>query len=196
MWSSGDVIVRREVLHGRPWTGMAVRVVEDRDDLLATYTPEGTPFGFPEHPFGPHPYHGKEAWHGHGVLALQRPGEAHSILVFWRGPEREFAGWYVNLQDPFRHTPIGIDTLDHVLDIWIPARGRWRWKDREGLEESVRAGRFTPEQAAAIRAEGERVAGELDAGRRWWDGGWAAWTPDRSWTPEPLPEGWDAVLSR
>jgi hypothetical protein len=99
----------------------------------------------------------------------------------------------VNLQAPFERTPIGYDTLDHELDIWIPAGGAWRWKDRERVEASIAAGRYTPEEGAAIFAEGERVARELDAGRRWWDDSWATWEPDPSWTPQPLPEGWDAV---
>ena len=42
--------------------------------------------------------------------------------------------------------------------------------------ERVREGRFTPEQVAAVRAEGQRVAAELDAGRRWWDPAWATWS--------------------
>ncbi|HEY2327776.1 MAG TPA: hypothetical protein VGH52_09855, partial [Gaiellaceae bacterium] len=63
------------------------------------------------------------------------------------------------------------------LDIWIPAGERWEWKDDELLEERVREGRFSPEQVKAIRAEGRRIARELDAGRRWWDDGWANWSP-------------------
>jgi hypothetical protein len=193
MWSSGEVIVRREMLHGRPWFGNTVRVVADEDGLLATYIESGAPFAFPEHPSGVHPWAGKTAWHGHGVLQLQRPGEAHAIMVFWSGPNRDFAGWYVNLQAPFTRTPIGYDTQDHELDIWIPAGGAWEWKDRDKLERDVHDGRFTRAEADAIVAEGERVAAELDAGRRWWSNEWASWTPDPSWVPQPLPEDWDAL---
>jgi hypothetical protein len=91
MWSEGDVILRREVLNdGRPWVEHPVVVVRDEPDLLATYTAEGTPFTFPPGEFptpdGRHPWHGRRCWHGHGVLMLQRPGEAHAIWVFWQGP--------------------------------------------------------------------------------------------------------------
>ena len=112
---------------------------------------------------------------------LQRPGEAHAIWVFWRGPRRTFAGWYVNLQEPFRRTEAGYDTQDLELDIWVPAGGGWRWKDAELLERRVAEGRFTRTEAEAIWAEGRRVAAELDAGRRWWDEGWATWQPDPTW---------------
>ena len=103
-WSPGQVIVRREVLNdGRAWLEAAAIVVEDTPELLASYIPEGSPFRFPAGDWptrnGLHPWHGKERWHGHGVLMLQRPGESYAIWVFWFRPEREFRGWYVNLQE-------------------------------------------------------------------------------------------------
>jgi hypothetical protein len=102
VWAAGDVILRREVLNdGRAWVEIPVVVVRDEPELLATYIPEGTPFRFPDGdwptPTGVHPWHGRKRWQGHGVLMLQRPGEAHAIWVFWHGPERAFRGWYVNL---------------------------------------------------------------------------------------------------
>jgi hypothetical protein len=189
MWNAGDVVVRREVLNdGRAWLEAPVIVVRDDDELLATFIAEGAPFRFPAGPWpapgGRHPWHGKERWHGHGVLMLQRPGEAHAVWLFWRGRERTFAGWYVNIQEPFRRTADGYDTQDLELDIWIPLDRPWEWKDEELLAQRVREGRFTDDQVAEIRAEGERIARELDAGRRWWDQTWAAWAPDPSW-PTP-----------
>ena len=190
MWSEGDVVTRREVLNdGRAWLESPVIVVRDEDDLLATYLAGDAPLRFPDGPWptpnGLHPWHGKTRWRGHGVLMLQRPGEMHAVWVFWRGRERTFAGWYVNFQDPFRRGPDGYDTQDLELDIWIPDGGSWRWKDAELVDERVREGRLTPAQAAAVRAEGERVAAELDAGRRWWSDAWAGWRPDPAW---PAPE--------
>ena len=44
-----------------------------------------------------------------------------------------------------------------------------------------------------IRAEGDRIAGLLDAGELWWDKAWADWTPDASWQPRDVPEGWASV---
>jgi hypothetical protein len=118
---------------------------------------------------------------GHGLLMLQRPGDAYAIWLFWHGPDREFRGWYVNLQEPFRRTAEGYDTQDLELDIWLPLDAPWEWKDDELLEQRVRDGRFTSAQVAAIRAEGARIAADLDEGRRWWSGAWASWTPDPVW---------------
>jgi hypothetical protein len=189
MWTAGQIVIRREVLNdGRAWLEVPVIVVHDDDQLLATFIAEGAPFRFPPGPWpaahGRHPWHGKQRWHGHGVLMLQRPGEAHAIWLFWRGAQRSFAGWYVNIQEPFRRTPGGYDTQDLELDIWVPLDRRWEWKDEELLQQRVDEGRFTVEQVAGIRAEGERIARELDAGRRWWDEAWAHWQPDPAW-PTP-----------
>jgi hypothetical protein len=176
---------------------MTVHVVQDDDTMLATYIAEGAPFEFPPGPWpidgGLHPWHGKERWAGHGVLMLQRPGDAHAVWVFWHGQGREFRGWYVNLQDPFRRTPIGYDTQDLELDIVVPLGEGPQWKDDELLDRRVREGRFTAEQARAVRAEGTRLTRELEAGRQWWSDDWASWEPDPEWRPARLPQGWDAV---
>jgi len=186
MWAPGQVVIRREVLNdGRAWLLAPVVVVRDEPDLLATYLPEGTPFEFPDGDWpsvdGRHPWHGRGSWEGHGLLMLQRPGESYAIWVFWHGPQREFRGWYVNLQEPFRRTAAGYDTQDLELDIWVPLEGGWQWKDDELLEERVREGRFTADQVTEIRAVGRSVGADLDAGRRWWSTDWATWTPDPSW---------------
>jgi predicted RNA-binding protein associated with RNAse of E/G family len=118
---------------------------------------------------------------------LQRPGEPYAIWIFWSGPAREFHGWYVNLQEPFRRTAIGYDTQDLELDIWVPAQGGWELKDDDVMEKRIREGRFTPEQVAEARALAGRITRELDAGRRWWSDDWAAWQPDPAWRAPAFP---------
>jgi len=181
MWSSGEVVLRREVRNdGFVWAQFPVVVVRDEPGLLATYVGSGTPFEFPPGPEA-HPWSSRAAWEGNGMLMLQRPGEAYAVFVFWFGPDREFRGWYVNFQEPFRRTLRGYDTQDLELDIWVPLDGAWEWKDRDMLEQRVREGRFTPEQGAAVLAEGERVGALLDAGECWWDDAWASWSPEAGW---------------
>ena len=108
---------------------------------------------------------------------LQQPSEAHAVWLFWHGPARDFHGWYLNLQEPFRRTPDGYDTQDLELDIWLPRDGRWVLKDDDLLDVRVDEGRFTEDQARAIRREAARIIADLDAGRRWWDDSWAVWRP-------------------
>jgi Protein of unknown function (DUF402) len=193
-WTRGQAIVRREVLKTGPWLGTIVFVVEDSPDWLVTYWPEGAPFGFPEGdwptPDGRHPWHGRCAWEGHGTLMLQRPGERYAVWHFWDGPERAFAGWYLNLQEPFRRTSIGYDTQDLELDIWVFPDGSWQVKDLELLPQRVAEGRWTEAEVAAIRAEGDRLVTRLERGGRWWDAHWSTWSPDPAWNPPALPTGW------
>ena len=196
-WGSGDVVLWREVWRGRPWLVKPVRVVEDRDDLLAVYLAEATRLGFPPGSWpwpGEHPWNRGDdtRWRGHGVLTLHRPGIAHSIWVFWFGDEREFRGWYANLAEPIRRTERGFDTLDHELDVWIRPDGTWELKDDDLLEPWVERGRWSAAEVAEIRAEGARVVTDADAGRQWWSNEWASWKPPPTWTALELPPGWDA----
>jgi RimJ/RimL family protein N-acetyltransferase len=196
-WQPGETIVRRELWRGQPWMGTVVHVVQDEPELLATYLPGGAPFEFPDGEWpgdGRHPWHGRGAWEGHGVLMLHRPGDRYAVWHFWDGARRRFAGWYLNLQEAFRRTPIGFDTQDLELDIWIPSDDDgWGFKDWELLDERVAEGRFTAAEAEGIRETGRRLGAQLDAGERWWSDAWTAWRPDRAWRVEPLPGGWERL---
>jgi Protein of unknown function (DUF402) len=196
-WSFGDQVVRREFLHGHPWIGFTTYVVSDEPDLLAVYLASGSELAFPEWPFDQweHPWRaaGHTHWSGHGKLILQRPGDAYSVDLFWRGEDREFACWYLNLQDPVRRHRAAFDTLDHELDYWVGPDGVWHEKDAELFEQRVREGRYSQEQATAIRAVGASVRDMLTRGDQWWDPAWADWRPADSWRGTTLPAGWDAV---
>ena len=184
--------MRRELWRGEVMFGWGGLVVQDTADLLALYMPEGSPLEFPErdHFGGPHPWSGRDRWHGHGVLHLQRPDDMHAVWVFWDGQERELAAWYVNIQEPFRRTPLGIDTQDLELDLVIEPDGSWSLKDEDRLDPWIERGRWTAAEIAAIRVEGARLGAELEAGRRWWSDDWATWEPDPAWPVPTLPEGW------
>jgi predicted RNA-binding protein associated with RNAse of E/G family len=88
---------------------------------------------------------------------------------------------YVNVQDPFLKTPAGFDTQDLELDIVVTPDGSWSSKDDDVLEQRIAEGRFTPQQVAAIRAEGDRITSTLADRTRWWSDTWAAWRPDPLW---------------
>ena len=145
-------------------------------------------------PSGRHPWDrgSDNRWRGHGVLHLHRPGDPYAVWVFWQGPDRQCPGWYLNIQEPLRRTAIGIDTLDHVLDVVVARDGSWRFKDLDELDECVVLGRYTTEEAAAIRAEGESLGRMVDAGDAWWSTSWMDWRPPAGFTTPPrLPSGWD-----
>lgn len=185
--------MRREVWRGTPKVAWAATVVMDTDELFALYVPEGSPMSFHPDFFGaPHPWSMRDRWGvEHGVLELHRPGDMHAIWVFWEGPRRELRQWYVNIQEPFRRTPLGVDTQDLELDIVISPDGSWQFKDDELLEPWIERGRYSESEVAAIRAEGARIAADLEAGRRWWGDDWAEWTPAPANHTLKLPMDWN-----
>ncbi len=199
-WSPGQVLARREVLNdGRVWLGTPVRVVADAPDHLVTYIAEDARFGFPPGRFptpdGCHPWSGRTGWEGHGTLMVQRPDEDFAVWHFWDGPERRFRGWYLNLQEAFRRTPLGYDTQDLELDIVVAPDHSWALKDLDVLPDRIAEGRYTADQVERILALGDRLGEALDGGEPLWDPGWVSWTPDPSWGGEHLPGGWDQVSS-
>lgn len=131
-------------------------------------------------------------WSANHALILIRPGDAHDIRLFWNEHDWTFRGWYVNLQLPVRRIGIGFDTADHVLDVFVEPDGTWRSKDEDELAAAVQIGRFTPDEAAAIRADGERVIDRIEA-RAWpFDAGYEHWRPDPAWAVPVIPDDWNS----
>ena len=198
-WAPGDVIVRREVWRGRPWLANPLYVVEDSDDLLVLYQPEGSPFGFGASDDWPtvdgrHPYAGRTGWVGEGPLGLHRPGDPFAVWAYWGRPDRRFLGWYVNIQVPFQRTSIGIDSLDLELDLLVSPALEVALKDEDHVDRSAALGRFTTDDAVAIHALGARVKAQIEEEGAWWDRSWSRWTPPAELLDAPrLAEGWDQV---
>ena len=82
-----------------------------------------------------------------------------------------------------RRTPLGFDSMDHMLDIVIEPDLSWRWKDEGQLAEAVSIGLVTQAWANEVRRKGERMIERLEARRPPFCDGWETWRPD----PE-LPE--------
>ena len=89
---------------------------------------------------------------GRSVLSFGWPGAQHAILALWSA-DRSFSGWYVNLEQRLGRSRTTYDFVDHCLDVLIPPdRSTWTWKDEDELEEAVRLGIFTPDDAERFRA--------------------------------------------
>lgn len=161
-WERGRVVVRRDVWRGSPWVGVAAIVVPDDPDLLVLYVPEGAEIAVIDGG-GPivHPWSGRRAWEGHGIVVLHCPGDAYSVNVFWEGPTRALSVWYLNLEAPFVRTALGIDTRDHELDLWSTDGHTWHWKGRRAPRPARCRRHLCGDEATAIRAEGDRLYAEV-----------------------------------
>jgi hypothetical protein len=183
----GAVVQRRDVLDGQDWVSYPVRVVVDTPGLTALYLSHGTRLHFGGGPFswGRHPWAAiGDRWLSAGVLQLYCPGRAHSVWVTKFLETGQFRGWYVNLEAPLRREADGFSTLDHEIDLIIPANSNaCTWKDQDKFEHRVASGHFSLSQADEIRAEAMRVAQSVSVGTQWWDLAWSRWTAPASWGP-------------
>jgi len=197
-WSAGDVVVLRELWRGRLWSARPEIVVEDADPGSMLYLPDGVRWKAAARggellriPDGDDWELAERVWTKGPILSWAWPGVAHAVLLFFR-PDWSVRNWYVNLQDPLRRTAIGFDTVDHVLDAIVEPDGSWRWKDEDELKEAMARGAFTPAQADAFRAEGERAVPRILHREPPFDRDWTTWRPDPSWPSAELPPGWDS----
>jgi Protein of unknown function (DUF402) len=177
---------------------MPQRIVSEDEQGLLTWRPIGTPYlvrrtadgrDRRELPFAlRHTVRWRLAsmtWSGRHVLHLFRPGRAHSVWWMFR-PDFTFDRWYVNLEAPPIRRPGSVDTFDHALDIVVAPDRTWRWKDEDEYVERIgHPAYWTAEQAAAIRAEGERVVADVEAARFPFDSSRLDFRPDPAW---PLPK--------
>jgi hypothetical protein len=208
-WSRGDTIVVQEVWRDRVWAARPMTVVQDDRDFLQLWFPRGTVWKAPTTP----PHRPRDANRGVRLamcarrgdwvfrdlewdvdtLTLTRAADWHSVWVSWPDDGSDW-GWYVNLQRPFRRTPIGIETMDFALDVLIDRDGSWSWKDEDELETFVDHGVFDEELAREVRDEGIRVAKRARRNDPPFCEPWREnWRPDPGWKLPELVEGWDRL---
>ena len=125
----------------------------------------------------------RERTHGLGSNLLLIPnGAPYSIQLMWSPGWERIQGWYVNLQDPPRPSPLGFDYMDWLLDMTVsPDRSKWNWKDESESEEAQSLGLISPERAEYFRNAGLEAL-ELIQGRHPpLDYEWENWHPDPLW---------------
>ena len=200
-WNPGDTVVLRGVVLGKLAWAMPCVVVQDTDERIALYWRTGTHWKNVENHATLQEMLSSETpklfdfiWDKTDVLMLVSPGESHSVWLMWEQGHVKLNCWYINLETPFRRTPVGIDVMDQELDIIIsPNRSTWRWKDEKAFEALVDGGVFSIEEARAICTEGERVIQRALANESPFCDGWEKWLPPKEWTIPELPQGWDEV---
>lgn len=198
-WKRGDQIVLREIWRGRVWTAMPAIVIKDGPRQRQDFISAGTTIKYAVDEEGRELRLYRDRWSladhetRRHVLGFSSPGSGHAILAIWDAGWL-FTGWYINLEANIGRTRRCYDYVDHCLDILVPPdRSRWTWKDQEELEEAVRLGIYTQEQAAEFRAEGERAVRRLLGGEPPFDRDWSSWRPDPAWPVPTLSPGWDRV---
>jgi len=194
MWSEGDIVLKRSIYRGNVRWTFPHRYVGDWDGRIGLYCGPGNqgkamrrgPDGYLRRWMTDAPPFDTE-WEQTHVLRFERAGARHSIEIYWK-TDWEHWSWYVNLQSPVVVNGRFVDTTDEALDIVVAPDGGWRWKDEDELAEGVELGIWSEEEAAEIRAEGERVVAAAP-----WPTGWEDWRPPEDWGPLGLPRDWHVV---
>jgi hypothetical protein len=194
-WRPGDVIPIRHVQDGEVRFAEAVTVVEDLPERLVVFAPVGCAMQWNSIDWETGAFGGVKPQRRHTTDALKviEPGAQCTISLFFAEGMERFICWYVDLEEPTRRAGGGLVTFDRSLDIVVGPDRRWRWKDEDHFAHIQRFGWITPERAAELRAEGERVLRRIEAVEPPFDDSWLNWRPDPAWPLPELPDDWATV---
>lgn len=192
-WQPGDAITLRYLTRdGRPGMAWPFTVVEDTDDRVALFIPAGATYKRWGRDAAGRRALVDGAWRS-DVLRLMFPGCGYSIWLFWRESAgvRQLAYYYVNMEEPFRHSEIGFDTNDHMLDIVVePDLSSWRWKDDAEFEQRIVDGVYSRDFGQSVHRESETVVRRIEEHAPPFDHSWDDWRPAPTWQPPRLSERW------
>jgi hypothetical protein len=205
LWKPGDIVVHRYVGHGNGITWCRPHImVFDTPELIALFQPEGTVvkrFDIE----GGSPVASQTV--RMNVLRLMFPGRAYAILLYFDAgtgvpswyekhfnwPHSEFKGWKIDLESPFKRTPLGFDTTDNALDIIVRPDFSWYWKDEQILARFVRQGVYTSQEAESFYADGRRAIRAVKRREPPFSDPWSEWRPDSSWSIPHAPTDWEKL---
>lgn len=117
-------------------------------------------------------------------LRIAPTGRPWSVWVFFAEGSGEFAGWYVNLEEPHIRDDRAVYTSDHVLDLVVAPDRTVARKDEDELALAVRQGVFDAPAAAAIAKNAVTVEALVAGWGPPFCDGWENFRPDPAW---PIP---------
>ncbi|HKI73183.1 MAG TPA: DUF402 domain-containing protein [Pseudomonadales bacterium] len=197
-WNRGDVIVERHATSGKVTGAFPLWVWSDDGTIIVTYLPIGAAYqgqvgedGEPTREVGAKRVRVSRIWERNHVLRFFREGDEYGMLLFFNADWSPLC-WYVNLQEPVRRIPQGLETRDLTLDLLIaPDLSGHRWKDIDEFEDRIEAGIYAPSELERLMEIGRGVL--QDAAESAWpfDRPWLQWRPPSHWGLADLPDGWD-----
>jgi hypothetical protein len=189
-----ESLLLRHVVHGRVVAAFPSTVVELTAAAFVGWIEPGTEIVYPrgrdaDGTLLPFDRWGVEqrSWVGQPGLEVTPFGRCYSIRHF-RREDGSFRGWYVNLQAPLTESPLGLDTTDWQLDLWIEPGSNVQWKDEADLAQAVELGLMSAEEGRQAREEAHRVIEEWP-----FPTGFEDWRPSAEVTPLTLPKDWHVV---
>ena len=200
LFDSGTPVLYRTVDENQDLTSvLPVRVVEDSASTVSLWLPLGTssikPVLHDRSPGSPRRWLPgtwslePATWKWAELLIVIPNGRRHATWLRW-SPQRQFLGWYVNIQGPLTRTYLGFDHLDQQLDILIEPDHSWHLKDEDELDVAVQLGRIDAADADEVRSEAKRVIADVEHGKPPFTSNWIWWAPPTAWNHPELPDNW------
>lgn len=121
-------------------------------------------------------------------LRIAPTGRPWSVWLLFAEGSGEFAGWYVNLEQPHTRDDCAVYTSDHVLDLVVAPDRTWVRKDEDELDLAVSQGVFDPGRAARIEEDAAAAEGVIAAWGSPFCDGWENFQPDPGWTIPSLDD--------
>lgn len=135
-----------------------------------------------------------DVWTHNHTLMIHEPHRLGAVWLFWAEADWSFQSYYVNLQAPLERSPVGFDTVDYLLDIVVTPDLAWRWKDEDEFAIAIEHELISPVLLHAVRAEGRRFIGEIEAGQWPFGHGLETWRPEPEWDIPAMPANWSEGL--
>jgi hypothetical protein len=208
LWLPGETVVIQELWRSQLWAARPITVVHDDGEDLVLWCPKGTVRKVPATPPNRQSPTIRHEWFADlltrcdwilvdsvwdvSTLWLLRKGEWHAVWVSYL-ESGEHLGWYINLQEPFRRTTRGIQTMDLMLDLLVERDRSWRWKDEDDFEMLLTRGLLNSTAAERVRDEARKVLQRVEQSEPPFDGSWSHWRPESTWTVPELPESWASL---
>jgi protein associated with RNAse G/E len=124
-------------------------------------------------------------WRDTTLLARFAAGDYFSVSRFF---DAGGGGWYVDFVQPYRRTPIGIDTFDLLLDLIVTADlSGYRWKDEDEYARGRRLGLIDDALHQSVDAAREQVISLIESRQGPFADDYSSWRPDPAWPTPVLP---------
>lgn len=198
-FESGSTAVRRDVFRGKVRSAWPTRVVHDTGDEIAWACWSGTELTAETSWRSGDDVQRRLAELASGewslgthvltditFLGFQLPDVWFSVFLFFQ-PSGEHSRWYVNFEQPYHRTPIGIDTCDHLIDLVINPDGTHRWKDEDEYVQGRQLGVVTDAEHGEIERAKDQAFAMFEQRSGPFDERWLHWRRDPAWALPVLP---------
>jgi protein associated with RNAse G/E len=206
-FESGSLAVRRDVLRGKVRSAWPTRVVHDTGEEIALALWSGTEL-MAEASYAAAWRSGDPSQRKHALFERYVAGEwslgtsvvrEGTLLGFmlrdvWFSvllsfpPSGELSSWYVNFEQPYRRTSIGVDTCDLIIDLVFYPDGTHRWKDEDEYAQGRQLGLVTDTQHPEVERAKDQALAMFEQRIGPFDERWLSWRRDPAWLLPVLPD--------